>query len=67
MSAESQPMELNVQSRREKVVVLPVSAVTVQKIGSLDEWKALHLNLKSLRPAVLKGQTLVVLASTCQP
>ena len=59
MSIQFQETEVKIQTRQDGVTVLPASNITVQKIRSLDEWKAMNLDLKSLRPAVLKGQKII--------
>ena len=59
MCIKFQEMEIKIQTKQEGVTVLPASSITVQKIRCIDEWKAMNLDLKSLRPAVLKGQKII--------
>jgi hypothetical protein len=61
MSMEVEATEVKIHTRREGVTVLQASSVTIQKVRSIDEWKALNINLKSLRPAIMKGENIVVL------
>jgi hypothetical protein len=37
------------------IVKIPLASVKIEKITSIDQFKAMNVDLKSLQPAVLKG------------